>query len=415
VKVEAPLRLNEWETTGVQKDFHFRSRLSDVKAIVARSDYSVQFRVEVLTVSRNVAKIMVLVHGYFRTKCVCLVAIALLANTIARSQTAATTPHVDSVAVFQQPQPSPAVPNQPSNFVLEITGTAFDTVDMANLRILMFPSTGVSTVTSLSRSTDNTKIFAQFTAPPNYALQEVGLSLTGTSFVTFSTGTESCDFENKVVVHPQIVSQSQSKTKYGNGVATNFHVVQISIVNKCSVPIIVPLAGMTIAPEGRNKTATSCSAEGGGDLAPFSLDHVTSIYSANRKLTGARAIYFNSLQALATLGSAVEPFFARGFTQGVAILGGGFTTASKEISVDMSTEQLQNITSQSFGATEQISSGGSLQKFIFIRRNQKCHDSIQEQNIRSGNFTVNLEMIAASAQAPATTSGKATPSAPAAQ
>ena len=141
-----------------------------------------------------------------------------------------------------------------------------------------------------------------------------------------------------------------------------------------------------------------------GDLVAFSLDHVTSIFSADRKLTGRRAIYFNSLQALATIGSAVEPFLAKSFTQGVAILGGGFTTASKEVLVDMSAEQLQNLTSQSFGATEQVASHGSLQKFIFVRRNshRKCQQSLTEKEMRDGDFAVLWEVSPASAAAPAT-------------
>jgi len=318
-------------------------------------------------------------------------------------------PGILSAAIFRQP--SIDEKNPKSNFVIEISGTNFDKIDMAGLRILVFPSTDVGSITALARSTDNDWISGEFIAPNSYALQQVALSLSGASYLVYSAAAESCDFDNQVIVQAQIVPRSQSKSKYGNGVANNFHVVQVSIVNKCSVPIIVPLAGISISPKGTN---TSSCGDGGGNLTPFSLDHVTSIYSANRKLTGARAIYFNSIQALATLGSAVEPFFAHGFTQGVAILGGGFTTASKELSVDMSTEQLQNITSQSFGTTEQISSGGSLQRFIFIRRNQKCKDSIQEQNIRSGNFDINLEMVATSAQTPAAKSTPATPSAPAA-
>jgi hypothetical protein len=141
-----------------------------------------------------------------------------------------------------------------------------------------------------------------------------------------------------------------------------------------------------------------------GDLVAFSLDHVTSIFSTDRKLTGRRAIYFNSLQALATIGSAVEPFLAKSFTQGVAILGGGFTTASKEVLVDMSAEQLQNLTSQSFGATEQVASHGSLQKFIFVRRNthRKCQSTLTERELRQGDFAVLWEVSPASAASPTT-------------
>ncbi len=146
-----------------------------------------------------------------------------------------------------------------------------------------------------------------------------------------------------------------------------------------------------------------------GSLVAFSLDHVTSIFSADRKLTGRRAIYFNTVQALATLGSAVEPFFAHGFTQGVAILGGGYTTASKELLVDMSSEQLQNLTSQSFGSTEQVAAHGSLQKFVFVRRNEKCKDKPIENDLRTGQFSVNWQLSPASAEAPKTLNAPAAP------
>jgi hypothetical protein len=262
---------------------------------------------------------------------------------------------------------------------------------------------------------DKSKLFAQFTAPANYALEQVALSLTGTSFVTFNSGVVSCDFGSKVLLTPQIVSNNQSKTKYGNGVAANFHVVQLSMVNQCPMTLVVPLAGIRVVPTGIN-ASSSCNDEGNANLVPLSLDHVTSIYSANRKLTGGRAIFFNSLQALATLGSAIQPFFGAGFTQGVAILGGGFTTAAKEISVDMSTDQLQNITSQSFGPTEQISSGGSLQRFVFIPKSKgkACRGSILESNLRSGNFSVKYELIPASTQPPKTQVANAVPTAAAA-
>jgi hypothetical protein len=246
---------------------------------------------------------------------------------------------------------------------------------------------------------DNSKILAQFTAPANYALEEVALS-TGSSFVTFETGTLSCDFKSKVTLTPQIVPKKQAGDKYGNGVAKNFHAIQLSIVNECPMAIVVPLGGISVVTDNQaEQTGDNACAER-GSLAAFSLDHVTSVFSADRKLTGRRAIYFNTVQALATLGSAVEPFFAHGFTQGVAILGGGFTTASKELLVDMSAEQLQNLTSQSFGATEQVASHGSLQKFVFVRRNEKCKGSQVEQYLSTGRFSVNWELSPASAEAP---------------
>jgi len=290
------------------------------------------------------------------------------------------------------------------DFVLEITGTGFASIaDMSSVHIAVLPATSVTPkpIPVLSRSLDNSKILAQFTAPANYALEEVALS-TGSSFVTFDLGTLSCDFKSKVQLIPQIVPKKQAGDKYGNGVAKNFHAIQLSVVNECPMAIVIPLGGISVVTDHQAQQPPDDACMEKGSLVAFSLDHVTSIFSTDRKLTGRRAIYFNTVQALATLGSAIEPFFAKGFTQGVAILGGGFTTASKELLVDMSAEQLQNLTSQSFGSTEQVASHGSLQKFVFVRRSEKCKDKPIETDIRTGQFSVNWELSPASAEAPKT-------------
>ena len=267
---------------------------------------------------------------------------------------AVTTPQISSVSVFSQPIPqttSTTTSNQTpmSTFLLEIVGKGFDSIkDLGSVRIIAFPSTGVvmSTSPAITLSADKSMMFAQFTAPTNYALEQVAVSATGSTFATFNTGTAACDFKNKVNVTPQIVPKDQAGNKYGNGVADGFHVIQLSIVNQCPMPVVVPLAGITIVPQDQPKTGKPTVTPGtetkanpadeadkthradknekceeAGALVPFSLDHVTSVYSSDRKLTGRRAVYFNVVQALATLGSAVEPFFAHGFTQGVAILG----------------------------------------------------------------------------------------------
>ena len=357
-----------------------------------------------------------------------LVFVSVLTLTTRLVSQGAAEPKITSVVVF--PQAASQTTSQGAttqDFVLEITGSGFaDIKDMSSVHIAVLPAVGITPtpIPVLSRSLDNSKILAQFTAPSNYTLQEVALS-TGSSFVTFETGTLACDFKSQVTLTPQIVPKSQAGNKYGNGVAKNFYAIQVSIVNECPMAIVVPLGGISVvtdyqaaqqaAKEAAKKAAQqnsqpaqqaaqplddACTED--GSLVAFSLNHVSSIFSADRKLTGRRAIYFNTVQALATLGSAIEPFFARGFTQGVAILGGGFTTASKELLVDMSAEQLQNLTSQSFGSTEQVASHGSLQKFVFVRRNEKCKGKPVETDLRTGQFSVNWELSLASAEAPKT-------------
>jgi hypothetical protein len=354
-----------------------------------------------------VASVGVLVFGSILTLTTPLT--SQTAATISQAATlaplAAGEPKISSVVVF--PQAASQTTSQGAtkqDFVLEITGSGFASItDMSSVHIAILPATGVTPnpIPVLSRSLDNSKILAQFTAPSNYTLQEVALS-TGSSFVTFETGTLACEFKSQVKLTPQIVPKSQAGNKYGNGVAKNFHAIQLSIVNECPMAIVVPLGGISVVTDHQAAQPPDDACTEEGSLVAFSLDHVTSIFSADRKLTGRRAIYFNTVQALATLGSAIEPFFAHGFTQGVAILGGGFTTASKELLVDMSAEQLQNLTSQSFGSTEQVASHGSLQKFVFVRRNEKCKGKPVETDLRTGQFSVNWELSPASTEAPKT-------------
>ena len=80
--------------------------------------------------------------------------------------------------------------------------------------------------------------------------------------------------------------------------------------------------------------------------------------------------------------------------------------------MDMSEEQLQNLTSQSFGSTEQIASHGALQKFVFIRRRGgKCKDSPGEVDLHNNRLSVNWQFSQASMQPPTKTTAPAAPAA----
>jgi hypothetical protein len=335
---------------------------------------------------------------------------------------------------LDQNAPIPAPTEQ--TFVIEIKGTG---LNPAGHRVLVFPATGVQNPTELSSS--DTAIWEQFSAPPGYAPQEVAISLADGSIVPGTVTNATCDFDKDVSTAFTVVPVEQAKNKYGNGVAEDFHVVQISIVNKCPTAIIVPLAGIRVGPRltptDENQSAVQKDNSNCQEVAaklivtdnqksqsniplpcnvitPLSLDHVTSIYSTDRKLTGRRAIYFNSLLAAVTLAGSIEPFFGKSFgrvyAQGVSIAGGAFTTASKEVFIDMSAEQLQNIVSQSFNSTEQVGPSGSLQKFVFLpnwcnfpilRRPgtaKECQNNPIQQALLRGDFDLYLEILPASSQ-----------------
>ncbi len=342
----------------------------------------------------------------YRGKLVLILALTLNVSALAAGQAgAAPASEIDSVTVFPgKPQTIAGVDQ--NTFLLEIVGKG-----LANVAtIIPFPANGVSDMTLIATSKDGTELTAKFTAPPTYALQQIALTLGDKSFLTYNSAAASCDFSKNVTINPQIVPEEQVKEKYGTGVSRNFCAVQLSPVSKCSMPIDIPLAGIKIQADGSlSDKGEDCKFPPATNLIPFSLDHLTSIYTVDRQYNGNRAIYFNVLQAVATLGSAVEPFLAKGFTQAVAIIGGGFTTASKQILVDMSAQQLQDIATQSFPATEQIAANGSDQKYVFVRKVKGCADSTLEANLRQGNFLVYYEILQASAQPPATQTAAATP------
>jgi hypothetical protein len=247
----------------------------------------------------------------------------------------------------------------PPALIVEIIGT--NLLSPETPRLLVFPSTG-ATVTVLDASA--AAIRAAVAATQNYTISEVALSYSNGTKSKAATKT-TCSAEN-LKRDFFYVPEVQARKKYGRGVGIYFDVIQVSVVNKCSLPVLIPLAGIFLS--------------GPPNIYPFSLDHVTSIYSNDRQFSGPRAIYFNVVQGLATIGSAIEPFFAHGFTQGVSILGGGFTQASATIWKDLSAEQLQNLASQSFQSTEQVGpNGGSLQKFIFLPKAKKKDKTVERK------------------------------------
>jgi hypothetical protein len=259
---------------------------------------------------------------------------------------------ITTVNVYKQTAGSPP------SFLVEIIGTSLQQPEPP--RVLVYPS---ATVQPIDSTATEVRVMVKGTDLV-YVPIEVTLSYS-TGPVSKPTQKTTCS-DDDIDKSFLYVTQAQAKKKYGGSVGVYFDVIQMSMVNKCSLPVLVPLAGIYLAVSGRP------------DIHALSLDHVTSIYSNGKEFTGGRAIYFNILQAAATLGSAIEPFFGHGFTQGVSILGGGFTQGSAAIWKDLSAEQLQNLASQSFQSTEQVAgSGGSLQKFIFLPKTDKKDLTVQ--------------------------------------
>jgi hypothetical protein len=208
---------------------------------------------------------------------------------------------------------------------------------------------------------------------------------------------EACDYDGEIRGSFEYEDAKKVKWLFGKGIAKNFYAIQISITSQCALPVIVPLASMTVIPTSSNFVESNTVQF---SVSPGPLDSVTNVFNVDRTYNGSRAIFFNILAGATTLGSAIEQFLPLGFTQGVSITGGGFTNAAKILFPDMSSQQLQNLTTKSFGSSEQLAANsGSVQKYIFISR---TYQEKELQNaVQSGNIRISFTAI------PVTTSGSA--------
>lgn len=193
-----------------------------------------------------------------------------------------------------------------------------------------------------------------------------------------------------------ILSTEQAKARFGAGIANNFYAVELSVVSNSRRKMLVPLASIQAEVEwvsGLDETSKPAKfyEEGPITVSPIPLAGVTSFFSDDRKATGKRARFFNFLQGLTTVGSAIQTFFGPGLAQAVSIAGGGFRQGVQKVFPDMSEEQLANLTSQSFESVETISpNGGSINKVIFIQRGREIIESYDKKELRVERLITNI-------------------------
>lgn len=297
-------------------------------------------------------------------------------------------PVITSVTQFQGPT-STSKTGPTTNYVVQIAGTGFPA---GTPSITLVP--GISGTASVM-SASATQVIATFTTNLGYSTQQVLLAYkTGETALSQLLAAQSCQWNTDLSSSFQLIDAGAAKTSWGAGISKNFRVIKFSVVNQCSLPVIIPLSAITVVPNdpscvphGFDQEIASVS-----KVSPSALDYVTSFYNEDKQVTGRRALFFNSLAATAALGSAIQPFFGKGFAQGVAILGGGFTTAAQTIYKDMSAQQLQALTSQGFGTAEQLAANnGSLQKYLFISR--KIEDTALACALDKANVLVNFVVI----------------------
>jgi hypothetical protein len=177
-----------------------------------------------------------------------------------------------------------------------------------------------------------------------------------------------------------VYSKDSAKTLVGPGVAENFYVLQLSVVNNSTKKISIPLAAIQAEVEwlrGRvpdppvppGSQAKYDYIEGPATLAPIPLGAVSAYFDAYQKVDGWRARTLNVFDGLTTLVAAIVPFAGPSLKDAQIVFTGGFIPGYKKVMGDQSSEQLQNLTSMSWESAETLAAnGGSMEKLIYIQR-----------------------------------------------
>ena len=191
-------------------------------------------------------------------------------------------------------------------------------------------------------------------------------------------------------------------TLLGKGIAENFYVLQVAMVNSGTKKVMVPLAAIQAEVEwargskephsdngndqkyrGNKDAAPSSEGNEGGHerqntgymegpptVAPARLATVSAHFDAFQKTKGRRAVMFNILDGLTTFGAALVPFAGPSLQDAHTVVSGGFIPGLHKAMGDLSSQQLQNLTALSWQDIESIApGGGSIEKLVYIQRN----------------------------------------------
>ncbi len=230
-----------------------------------------------------------------------------------------------------------------------------------------------------------------------------------------------------------VLSQNAAQQLLGQGVSDNFYVFQLSVINNGAKKVTIPLAAIQVEVEwarGREfanmasaekkdkpqaqqdkdkaqqtvgeklakvqgsartvviaqeseKVAENSSTpvnksylEGPPTLSPIPLAAVSGYFDAYEKRHGRRALVLNIFSGIATLATALVPFTGSAVKDGLTIFNNGVVPGTRAAWVDLSGQQLQNLTAMSWETSETLSAnGGSMEKLVYVQRSAQFEGS----------------------------------------
>jgi hypothetical protein len=190
-----------------------------------------------------------------------------------------------------------------------------------------------------------------------------------------------------------ILDYDGARNQLGSIVADNFYVVELSVVNTGTQKVSVPLAGIQAEVEwlyGYGKTrwyndkgafrerVQEFFIDGPPTLAPIPVAAVSGYFGSYQTESGRRVRTFNILAGITTLVTALVPFAGPSLKDAEVVFSGGFIPGLGQAWPDLSPQQLQHLTSLSWGDTETVAAnGGSVSKYVYIQRTRQFNDTVE--------------------------------------
>lgn len=194
-----------------------------------------------------------------------------------------------------------------------------------------------------------------------------------------------------------ILSNDKANYEFGRGIADNFYVIKLSVVNRGEKKVSIPLAAIEAEVDwasgskvsGRDTKGERVTdptheyVEGNDSQTPVPLEDVSAYFDAYQKQAGKRAKLFNVFSGVTTLMTSLIPIFGPGFKDASVIFNGGLVPGMRHAIGDLSGQQLQNLTGRSWQNVEVIPDhGGSITKYIFIQRGEQVFTGPVVPNVR---------------------------------
>lgn len=194
-----------------------------------------------------------------------------------------------------------------------------------------------------------------------------------------------------------VLDDSKAGYEFGSGIADNFYVIKLSVVNRGEKKIAIPLASIQAEidwADGFLRKGVNANGdaifdkeveflEGQETQTPAPLEDVSAFFDAYQKKHGKRAKMFNAINGLTTLGASLIRFFGPGFRDAHVAFTGGLVPGLRQGLGDLSGQQLQNLTSRSWQNVEVLPDrGGSITKYIFIQRGVEAFTGMVKPNLR---------------------------------